>query len=141
MTDKRVFLEFDRVLIENNVYSPGEIFKLLNEYQISKLKDIEKANNDKHRVALHRTNDYSWPEALRKLQSNKTKKNFIFKVVNCLCISVGDYDSINVSGLAQESYDELLKYKDEILLNEKWYLRVIPESKWLLDKFKELKDA
>jgi hypothetical protein len=41
----------------------------------------------------------------------------------------------------EETYNIIIKYKDKILKNKDWYIRTIPESKWLIDHLELMQDT
>lgn len=136
---EKMFKEFDSILFEYSIMNPEDIFRLLNEYQNSKLNGIEKANNDKNRFALQRTIDYYDIELMdkwKRTKSEESKKKLIFKIVNNLCCYIDSVENVNCSNITKEQFNICIQYKDYILQKEDWYIKIIPESKWLLDYLK-----
>jgi hypothetical protein len=126
--------ELDKLLIDNNFYHSAEIFKILTKYLSDKLENIEEANNKKQSRALVRTTMYLLPEYFKQFKKfpEKKKEKELFKLVNLLVIQVTRSQDISYFRV-EEEIKEITKYKNNILDNESWYLRFIPESKWLLE--------
>ena len=126
----QLFKNLDSLISEYGYTKANDIFRLLNEYQNYRLSDIENSNNEKHRVALSRTLLYSDIEILekyRKTKSEKTQKGLLIKIVNSFCLQIPELKYKDYSGATKEMYDIIITFKDKIIENEEWYLRVIPE--------------
>lgn len=121
----------------------ADIFKILNQYQSKRLDNIEKVANKTKDAAIQRTLLYLSHEVLEKYKKSKSEKNkekMVFKLVNNLVLYISDVKYIDYSLEIRETFDIILKHKEKILQSEDWYLRVIPESKWLLEHLKTLGD-
>lgn len=132
-----LFKNLDKVIAEYYGRLRGaEFFKLVSEYQISRLNQIEEFEITRQEQALYRTAMYNTEllEAYKKTTSDKKKEKLVFKLVNLLCIA-------NSSLLAvergcdhdREIFNIAIAYKEKIIGSKDWYLRVIPESKWLIE--------
>ena len=119
--------------------SDADRFMLLAEYQIKHLSNISKNNNEQTRVALARTSIYEIDTALKRWKRNKSK-NQLFKLVNLFVITCEYYAFDKWSGEEKLAWQEISSEKDTILNNEDWYIRTIPESKWVIKYFKGLED-
>ena len=128
--------EIKSLLIQFDVTKPQDVFRFLNSFQSAQLAGIEQANNDEHRVALERTLMY-YPDPLKQLKNNKRTNDVLFKAVNYFVLQVSSTKYTDSYNWGKEFLTELTKHKDIILSNEDWYLRVIPESAWLITYFKE----
>lgn len=138
-TIKSLYKDFDKLLYEYDIIEAQDIFRILNAYQSSKLDNIENANNETHRVALGRTVLYHNTDVIdqfNKTKSLKKKEQMIIKIVNLFVLDIPEEKYIYVSGISTRMYNIIVAYKDSILKSESWYLRVVPESKWLISHLK-----
>lgn len=113
--------------------SSAETFRLLNEYQSTKLDNIEKSNNDKYRQALQLSLDYFDIDFITKYKRSKNKSKLLFKLVNSFVNQIDEAKHADFSLITKYYFDECIRNKDIILGNKKWYLRIIPQSKWLIE--------
>jgi len=140
--NSELFKVLDGVIFDHKgSLNPAEFFRLLSEYQLTRINDIEKSNNKQQAMALNRTALYDTTlfESFKKTTSVKKKEKMVFKLVNLLCIANDSLDCLS-SDYDKEIFNILIEYKDKILSNEDWYNRIIPESKWLIEYFKQLKN-
>jgi len=134
---EQLFKGIDNLLNEFQIYSVQDRFRIINEYQSSRLDKIEQANNDANRMALGRTSMYELDRVLKDCSKRKNKD--FFRLVNIFCIGITDFDQITgCSGLEQNVFEYILENKNIVLENIDWYRRVIPESIWLIRHLKEL---
>ena len=119
--------------------SDADRFMLILEYQAKHLSNISKNNNEQTRVALDRTSIYEMGTALKRWRRGKSK-NQLFKLVNLFVITCEYYAFDKWSGEEKLAWQEISSEKDTILNNEDWYIRTIPESKWVIKYFKGLED-
>ena len=136
-----IFKEFDKILHYWGVTDNAEIFRLLNAYQNTKLDNIQKVSNEKQRVALQRTLDYFDFDFVEKYKKSKNKEKLLFRLVNSFVLQIPNLRFIDSSTYSKYMYEEVCKFRDKILENADWYLRVIPESAWLLHHFIEIKEG
>lgn len=135
-----LFKEMNRLLHEFGYSLPSETFKVLNEFQNTQLEGIEKANNEKNRIAMQRTIDYYTVDFMPKWDRSKSKAKLLFRLVNLFVLDIPEFKDVDSSNYSKRIFKEICNYKDNILENKKWYLNVIPESKWLIEHFeKEIK--
>ena len=126
----QIFKVWDNVLVNHHVTRPEIAMRLIVEYQLTKLFNIEKANNEQQRVALYRTLNYT-ERSIEDLK--KGKKDSLSRVINFLCLHVHNSNMIKEFYRGDEIMTELNKWKSTILEQRDWYLRTIPESKWLME--------
>ena len=136
-----IFKEFDEILHYWGITDNAEIFRLLNAYQNTKLDNIQKVSNEKQRVALQRTLDYFDFDFVEKYKKSKNKEKLLFRLVNSFVLQIPNLRFIDSSTYSKYMYEEIFKFRDKILENADWYLRVIPESAWLLHHFIEIKEG
>jgi len=115
-------------------------FNMLIDIQKELVADIEKANSEKQRAALARTSMYQLSEAQNKLVRSKLKdkSKLLFRVVNLYVIVIDSYECSQINLVDRETLNILETHKNTILANRSWYLKVIPESKWLIEYLQEL---
>lgn len=138
---EKMFIEISNILNHYGYIEPQDIFRVINDFQNSKLNDIEKANTNEHKQALFRTllytNDYLI-KAYTKSTSVKNKKSILFKIVNNFVIQVPEYKYKDHCVEYTDMFNIIIEPQniESILKSEDWYLRTIPESKWLIDMMK-----
>lgn len=136
-TKERLFKSFDSMFRDFEVYSVAERFRLINEYQSSRLDAIEKVNNATQRMALGRTSMYELDRVLKECMKKTDNNKSLFRLVNLFCISVTEYHQLDgASGLEKNAFNYIMDNKTILRNNIEWYLRVIPESEWLIDIIK-----
>lgn len=143
MSNTDLFKALDKVIFDyKDRLNPAEFFRLISEYQLSRIDKIEESNNKQQRVALFRTSMYDTTtlEAYKKTTSEKKKLSMVFKLVNLLCIANSSLKAVESSAYDKEIFDIILSHKDKILGNKDWYLSVIPESKWLIEYMENCND-
>jgi phenylalanine-4-hydroxylase len=134
MTKEYLFKEFDNLLevlrYENNL-STSDIFRLLNEYQNTLADNITKSNN---RQLVQSANLTSLYELQDSLKLAKTKKKYqIHRLVNLFCSGITEESQVKHSSETEkEVLMLLLERKEEIIENKEWYLKIIPNSAWLI---------
>jgi hypothetical protein len=130
--------ELEKLLIENDFNQPADMFRVLTSYMNNSLNEIEKTNCRKQTMALDRTTMYMLDDyfnLFKKMSEIKKKKN-LFKLVNLLVIQTKEIKDVTYFRV-EEEFQEILKFKETILKNKDWYIRVIPESEWLIKYIKE----
>ena len=132
-----LFKEMNQLLYEFGYSEPSSTFKILNEFQNSKLDGIEKANNGKHRIAMQRTIDYYTVDFMPKWDRSKNKDKLLFKLVNLFVLDIPEFKHVDSSCYSIKIFKELSLYSEKIVESKKWYLDVIPESKWLIEYFEQ----
>lgn len=137
MIRKKLFENIDEVFrrYEFNI-SDADRFALLLHYQAKYLTNISNNNNERTRAALARTSMYELGEVLKRWKKNKSK-NQLFKLVNMFAITCEEYAVDSWSCLEIVVWGVIVSQKDIIVNNKDWYLRVIPESKWLIEKLED----
>jgi hypothetical protein len=138
-TQEILFQKFDEILWDNEVYDSTEVFRTLNAYQNARLDKIEKTNNKTERIALQRTLDYFDIDFIEKYRKSKNKEKLLFKLVNSFALQITELKHINNSTYSKYVFEEIISFKNKILSNKEWYLRVIPETKWIIDYLENLK--
>lgn len=137
-TQEILFKKFDEILWDMGIYDNAEIFRTLNAYQNVRLDKIEKANNEKQRIALQRTLDYFDIDFIEKYRKSKNKEKLLFKLVNSFALQIPDLKYIDSSTYSKYMFEEIISFKDKILSNKEWYLRVIPETKWIVEYLEKI---
>lgn len=133
-----IFRKFDEILWEYDVTDNAEVFKLLNAYQNTRLDNIQKASNEKQRVALQRTLDYFDFDFVEKYRKSKIKEKLLFRLVNSFVLQIPNLRFINSSTYSNYMFEEICQFREKILGSKDWYLRVIPESAWLIQHLIEI---
>ena len=133
---KELFKQLDQVVMEHkgNI-NEAEFFRLISQYQLSRIDRIETVNNKQQQMALARTSMYD-TELLKLFKRSTAKKQetLLFKLVNLLCIANNSLECVHrASDDDKEVFEIILGYSDKLINNKDWYLRVIPESKWLIN--------
>ena len=138
MMNKELFKRLDEVIMDARGYlNPADFFRLISEYQLSRINDIENFHNTQQAQALRRTALYD-NLLLNKFKksSEKQKEKLVFKLVNLLCISNPSLKAIEMAcDHDKEIFEIVCNYQEKILGNKEWYLGVIPESAWLITHF------
>ena len=116
--------------------SDADKFKLILEYQATQLENISINNNDKSRVAIARTSMYEISYILARYKKNKSKQQ-LFRLVNIFSLTCKHYAYDRWDREEVEIWSIILNNGELIIGNSKWYERVIPESKWILDYLTE----
>jgi hypothetical protein len=134
MKKEQLFNEFDELLTQysfSNSLSISEKFKLLNEYQDTLADNINKSNNQQLVQSANLTSLYELQDSLKLA---KTKKKYkIQRLVNLFCSGITDESQVRHSSeIEKEVLLLLLERKEEIIENKDWYLRIIPNSAWLI---------
>lgn len=133
---ENLFKGFTATLREEvGIYRPQDIFKVINLYQNYMLDGIEKANTEKHRVALGRTLIYSNEyliKTFKKAKNDKAKESVLFKIINNFVLQVPSLEYVKSCSMYEEMYDIITTHK-HLITDRDWYIRHIPESAWLLD--------
>lgn len=137
----QIFNELDFTLAKYGYTKPQDIFRLLNDYQNYRLDGIEKANNERYRTALFRSLDYTDKDFLKKWRRSKNKEKLVRNLVNTFVLQVHALEHKDLWGDYSFMYSEIVKFKDKLLSNKPWYLRVIPESSWLIEHLEDLSNG
>lgn len=132
---ERFFNGVNELLYDLGITNDAEVFKLLNAYQNTRLENIQKASNEKQRVALMRTVDYYDTDIYTKWKKSKqsTKEKLLFKFINNFVLQIPSIKYIDSTTYSKYCFNEICLFKDKILSNKSWYLRIIPESRWLIE--------
>lgn len=135
--NKELFKKLDQIIFdEKGRLNSADFFRLLSEYQLTRINDIENSRNEQQRIALCRTAMYDTDtlSAFKKTTSAKKKQGMVFKLVNLLCIYNDNLSAVHASSdHDKELFSIAVDYHEKILQSREWYLRTIPESKWLIE--------
>lgn len=137
LKQRTVFAQFDDILEMNGITRAQDIFKLLNDYQNTKLDNIEKANNESNRIALQRSLNYFDLDFTPRFKKFKKKEEHIFKIVNSLVLEIPSEFYKDICLNTRYKFDQAVEHKETILKQKNWYLSTIPESEWLIKYLEE----
>lgn len=132
---ERIFIELEKVFEEFDVRKDADVFTLINEYQLKRLNNIQAVSNEKQRVSLFRTLNQLDDILIETYKKSKNKNQLLNRLVNSFCLQVPSLKYKDHSPNLSYMFTEIIKNKNKILDDIEWYLRQIPESKWLIEYF------
>ena len=133
MNKDQLFTDID-TLFNEYVYniSDEDRFTLIMEYQVRHLSKISDAGKSQSRSSIARTAMYELGDAIKRWKRNKSK-NQLFKLVNIFSINCTEFAFDIWSSDEKLAWWAILSEKDVLIKNSDWYLRTMPESRWILE--------